>query len=389
MRHTLICTLGTSLFYPNLKNLPTKDTYNTWLDRQPEGDRAVFSLDLVTTLKTAFDQKDWNTLALQLTDLPANTRLCGAEINSITDLLHRGYCTTNARIVLCHSETDEGNAIAEVLRHYYELAGHPVECKQIEGLQDKTPKTFRTKGLRNLVKAMSQVVLDRGAQYCAINATGGYKAQIAIGVLLGQALQMPVYYKHERFSEIIAFPPMPVSLDFNLWLANSGWLMALDQTDKIPAAALDTDWEEALESLIEREQDQGIEYVRLSPTGQIFHTAFKDRYRSELDQLLPPAVLPKQKRSPKITDHSWGNGLKPIQRYLQRITDDCPYVMQCITEYWNPDLSRKDHFRLKGEQIEGIFSNGTWTVKFIVETTSTTPGQRNACIYDLNRRFVE
>lgn len=229
MRHTLICTLGTSLFYPNLHNLPTPDRYNAWLARQPEGDRPALTMPLVQALKAAFDAADWDALALHLTDLPVHTRLCGAEINSISDLLQRGYCTPDARLVLCHSDTDEGGAIATLLRHYYELRGHTVECKRIKGLQDQNPKDFRTIGLRNLVKAMSQAVLSGGAPHCAINATGGYKAQIAIGVLLGQALQIPVYYKHERFSEIIAFPPMPISLDFDLWLANTGWLMALDR----------------------------------------------------------------------------------------------------------------------------------------------------------------
>lgn len=48
-----------------------------------------------------------------------------------------------------------------------------------------------------------------------IDATGGYKAQIAIAVMFGQALGVDVIYKHESFGNIIDFPPMPVSLDFH------------------------------------------------------------------------------------------------------------------------------------------------------------------------------
>jgi hypothetical protein len=44
-------------------------------------------------------------------------------------------------------------------------------------------------------------------------------------------------------------------------------------------------------------------------------------------------------------------------------------------------------FRLRGEDIEGVFSNGSWTVKIIVETSATTTGQREACIADLNHRI--
>ena len=37
-------------------------------------------------------------------------------------------------------------------------------------------------------------------------------------MLIGQALGVPVYYKHELFDEIIAFPPMPVAFDFEAWM---------------------------------------------------------------------------------------------------------------------------------------------------------------------------
>ena len=46
---------------------------------------------------------------------------------------------------------------------------------------------------------------------------------------MGQALDIPVYYKHERFDAIIGFPPMPVALDFSIWQRASGMLMALNK----------------------------------------------------------------------------------------------------------------------------------------------------------------
>ena len=40
--HTLICTIGTSLIYPNLNGLP-KDriAYEDWLKKQPKEDRIM------------------------------------------------------------------------------------------------------------------------------------------------------------------------------------------------------------------------------------------------------------------------------------------------------------------------------------------------------------
>ena len=183
MRSTLICTVGTSLIYPNLKNLPSAANYEAWLSRQPEQDHAHFTPDAIAALKTAFDQQNWSDLAIHLSQLAPTARLCGAEINSITDLLQREYCAPNSRVIFCHSDTPDGNAIATILRHYYSLQGHETKCINIADLQDKAPKRFRTKGLRNLVKAISTKLRAYGAENCALNATGGYKAQIAIAVL--------------------------------------------------------------------------------------------------------------------------------------------------------------------------------------------------------------
>ncbi|MBE3573778.1 MAG: putative CRISPR-associated protein, partial [Moorella humiferrea] len=225
-----------------------------------------------------------------------------------------------------------------------------------------------------------RVILERGASFCAINATGGYKAQIAIAVLLGQALGVPVYYKHERFNEIIAFPPMPVALDFSLWMSKSGLFFLLDR-GTVREDDVAEDWDERLEALVERVEIDGVNYLELNPTGQIFHETFQGRYRSDRDRVLPPPAL--EKRRPHLTDHDWGNSRESILSFLSAVTER-PYVNHCRTHYWNPDLPSPNYFRLKGEEIEGIFSNGTWTVKIIVETTAVTPGQREACVADLN-----
>jgi putative CRISPR-associated protein (TIGR02619 family) len=366
--HTLICTVGTSLL-TNLSRL-SPDTPNS------------------PTLQTALQQQNWIQLATALAQQDPQDRLCGAEINSINDLLSRGYCQRQSRIILCHSDTPQGQQVAQILSHYYKQQDHPTETEAIPGLQDQNPREFRTLGLRNLVKVISKHVQTRSAAYCAINATGGYKAQIALAAIIGQALQIPVYYKHERFSEIIAFPPMPISLDFELWLAHSGWMMALDRDNILPWNSVADHWHPALDTLIERVTIDGTDYIELSPTGQIFHTTFCDRYHTQKDRLLPPPALPNQKQPPRLTNHSWGNARDKILAFMNRILDECPYVIHCRTHYWNPDLSTSSLFRLQGEtDIEAVYSNKTWTVKFILQTTGTAPSQRDACIYDLNRRL--
>lgn len=385
--HTLICTVGTSLFKPNLYGLPTEENYENWLARQPERDRPSFTPAIVKTLRASLADKDWQTLAQSLVQLASSTRLCGAEINSITDLIDRQYCAPNVTLIFCHSQTLEGKQIATILEHYYRRKGHRVELQQIDALQDIDPKQFKTKGLRNLSKTISQFIREWGAPYCAINATGGYKAQIAIAVLMGQALGVPVYYKHEQFSEIIEFPPMPIGLDFGLWLEKSGLLIVLDRPEMVEIQQVEEELDERIETLINRETIDGKTYLELSPTGQIFHETFKGRFTSNRDRIVPPPIPQEQKETPKLTDHGWGNARIPILNYLQHIVDHCSYVRRCRTHYWNPDLSSPSRFRQQGEQIEGILSNGTWTAKFYVDTSAMTEGQLAACIADLNQRI--
>ena len=131
------------------------------------------------------------------------------------------------------------------------------------------------------------------ADFCAINATGGYKAQIAIAVLMGQALGIPVYYKHERFDAIIPFPPMPVSLDFSLWEGASGMFMVLGKANACePYQQFREEWDERFEPLVNRVQIDGEDYLELSTTGQIFHETFRSRFQKIKDTRLPRPATP-------------------------------------------------------------------------------------------------
>jgi putative CRISPR-associated protein (TIGR02619 family) len=398
---TLICTVGTSLLKPNLYGLPESEQYTNWLSRQPQQDQNALSPDLISELKATTQNQDWPQLAKLLTTIAPATRLCGAEINSINDLIERKYCSEKIHLVFCHSATTDGRHIANILQHYYQISRYSVTLKEIEGLQDRDPKEFRTKGLRNLAKQICQTIREFGSDYCAINATGGYKAQISIAVLIGQTLSVPVYYKHEQFSEVIAFPPLPIAFDINLWLEKSGWLATLNRNGDVAVAVSDPeikadlkeDLDERILPLIESEklEENGKPYIllELSPMGQIFYETYVGYFKSDRDQFLPPPLTPQQKKYPTLTEHNWETAKSNIEKYLKSLVDQVPYIRTCRTHYWNRDLSQPTFFRLKADDIEGVLSDGNWTVKFIVETTASTPGQRLACIADLNHHYSE
>jgi putative CRISPR-associated protein (TIGR02619 family) len=368
----LLCTVGTSLF-GNLEALAPKL-------------RAGQLPDVYRPLAEAYAAKQWEMVAAHLAALPPTDHVCGAEINSVASLLDKGYAVGDCGLYFFHSATDDGRSIAALLTAYFRGRGHaPVDAVEVADLQDADAKRFRTHGLRNLARAVCKVIRDHSAAACAINATGGYKAQIAIAVLLGQALGVPVYYKHERFSEIIAFPPLPVALDFEVWMRATDLLFQLEREPR-PADEHADDWDERYESLVERVTIDGRDYLELSPTGQIFQETFRHRFRSNRDQVLPPPVPPGQKKPP-ILKSDEGHLLAhadEIKRFLTRVTQEVPQVALCVTSYFNPDLPRPSGFRVRGEGIEGTYGGGSWCAKFRVETSAKTAGQRDAVVAALN-----
>ena len=372
--HTVICTVGTSLFRPNLAGLRADD---------PEPNRQA--------LARAYAAGDWEAVAAGLGTHGPTDRLCGAEINSLASLVAKGYAAADANLVFCHSDTADGQAIGRILEVYFRRAGHSsVQARTITDLQDRDPRLFRTRGLRNLAREVCKVIRDYGAASCAINATGGYKAQIAIAVLMGQALGVPVYYKHELFDEIIAFPPMPVALDFEAWMRLSGLLLVL-QADLQPADLVEDypDDAETLESLVDRETVDGVDYLELSPTGQIFHETFRERFRTTRDQVLPPPVPTGQKKPPHVEDSGHMHAVRGLKAFLEAVTAGVPQVVRCTTSWSHPDLPRPARFWVGAEGVEGQFSDGKALVKFRVETSATTPGQMAAVAARLNEWLQE
>ena len=356
--------------YPNLFNLIKEN--------QPDSVRAA--------LAQAYSEKNWSEVATQLHKIDPTERLCGAEINSVTDLLAQQVIEIG-NLHLFHSETDDGKAIAKILKAYFTEDRWCVQIHCIEGLRDDAPDLFRTQGLRNLAKLFGEQVREsrQNSIPCAINATGGYKAQIAIAVLMGQALDIPVYYKHERFDVIIPFPPMPVALDFSLWQRASGMFMVLSRTNACEQwKNFSEDWDERFEPLVNRVRIDNEDYLSLSATGQIFHETFRSRFQQLKATNLPRAASKRQKEQPKLGNHAYNQARDSISHYLQEVTDAKPYVRYCHSTYWNPDLSESTRFRLSREEVQGIYSDATWCVKFKVVTTTEDKNQLPVVVADLN-----
>lgn len=346
-------------------------------------------LNKVEELREALVAGNWRSVVKYLLSFDPADQTCGAEINSLYEMKKRGM-VDEANLHLLYSDTGDGRMVAEVLREYYRLQGWKTEIYPVRGLTDEDPRRFRTEGLRNLVRVMGKIIRDYGSSNCLINATGGYKAQIAVGVMLGQALGISVFYKHERFAEIISFPPLPFSLDFDLWQRYNHLFFALHRNDMVPERELleDDEWDEKLESLVEREEIEGENYLALSPAGEIFHQTFCFYRLEKVNDFLPPSLPPELKEGIKISrlpEHNWPDRER-VMRVMEKVHVE-PFVRKCVTDYLNPDLPSQEGFRLERGEVTGIISNGTWTARFKVLTTATGEEEKKAVVEYLNSRW--
>ncbi len=317
MKNTLICTVGTSLFEANLRQLSEKtaNAPENWFD-----------------IRQAYDSCNWKKLAQELLRVDPAKRLCGAEINTIQEIKGKNWLSLE-NIIFLVSDTPNGKNTGEVLQHYFrnrnDLSLRVVEYRIVDQLQDKRPKDFKIYGLRNLVRNIGDYIQRFGGpDYLAIDATGGYKAQIAIVVIVGQALNIPVLYKHERFSEIIDFPPLPITFDHDILARNADLLTDFERGKAVSSTDLGS-IDEKLRVLL-AEITVGDESIyELSPIGQIYLTGF--RLRNPKPIKLVPA---ENRKPPTFREDHYPVGFKEFTEQVWReiswiiTTNSLPYDKQ-------------------------------------------------------------
>lgn len=382
----LICTVGTSL-YGNLIN-----------------ERMEFSLstEMIQQKYQSFGGNEQRDLIRLLQELDGADRRLGAEINSIYFLRNGGYIPERLdRLVLLVSDTPDGQKLGSLLKDYFEAGNNrsgfvsvdQVIIETTTGLKDDDIEEFKGLGLKNLVHHIGYYVRQFGREQVVINATGGYKAQILFAGVVGQALAIPVYYKHERFETIIELPPLPVTWDMGLWLRYADEFYLLEDEKLVPRNQLsDLIKENQLASLFETENIDDQVYVGLSPLGSIYHDSFSLRFQEMKPNLLPPKTdipVSNKKYIPESGKDS--DPVRGVQNLLEQKILTVPYVVEAHTVYHNPDLPERSRFVLKTKdgayEIHLIFSNGKQTMHVHIKTTAKSESQKQAAVVDLSEKF--
>jgi len=312
MRSHLICTVGTSLFQVNLKNL------NETTNNKPANWQEI---------QRAYATNNWNSLAKELLQVDPTSRICGAEINTIHDLMmSRKFPIEHIHFLV--SDTEDGKNTGQVLQKYFTQYNNriikEVDFESVENLQDRDPKAFKIFGLRNLVRAIGNITQRVGMEQVVIDATGGYKAQIAIAVLIGQVLNIPVVYKHERFSEIIEFPPLPVNFDYDLIGTYAGLLHYIDNKNHLlTSEELQIDeHDEKIRVFLEEVFDASTQQTlyALSPLGELFLLGYQLRHPKAPNLR---TAADKEREPPSFRDDHYPKGFK---EFVQKVWEENDWI---------------------------------------------------------------
>jgi len=355
MRNTLICTVGTSL----INNISRGEE----------------------RLKTDLNSDKYRNLVVELLKISNTEFTCGAEINSITSICNSQLLSERLRLILLVSDTPAGQKTGEILKLYYQhkdnlLKFEIVELWVLQGLKDDNVREFKQVGLKNLVKVISDRVRSYGSEFTAINATGGYKAQISFAGMIGQALEIPVYYLFEKFSEVIELPPQPVALDLGLWLDNYLTFEQLETEQILEKSQVTSNISQTFfNTLIDEEIIDNVPYISLSAMGVLFHERCRLQFPKQQTTIL--SAIPQDDTSPqKKSIHLRDDHGKDILLDFSKKLCNSPFVKHIINSLpFNP--KRKEP--ILNSQPNGI-------VDFVL--TWTDPGY-GVCIQTTGRNLIE
>lgn len=370
MRNRLISTVGTSLF-SNIRG-EYRDTNGILQNTHQE-------------LQQLLRDQNWGQLAQVLSRIPSSARICGAEINSIYEVVKRQKLNLE-HIHFFVSDTEEGRRTGEVLETYIIECGleglRTTTTHIIEELQDQNPSRFKVYGLRNLVRELGKLVNQYSADTLIIDATGGYKAQIAIAVVFGQALSIPVLYRHERFSEIIDFPPMPITFDYDLLGKNAALLAAFERGDVLTRAEIDT-LDEKVRVLLEEIEVDGENVFALGAVGQIFLTGFRLRFPAsrKLDRIPDEARKP-----PSFRDDHYPKGFR---EFVNKVWEEFRWIKTAHTIPYDKQRAIKGiGFYVREDKLIGTYQDGSnFGARFEILTNATDKDQLTWAADQLNQHY--
>jgi len=305
MRRNIISTVGISLL-TNVKH------------EQEKGNLVIGQL---------VSERRWTQLGEYLAKGNPADRILGAELNSLAQFARIKHVRPKS-IWFMMSDTHDARSIEEIFRGYFTASSwlgvklSDIHFVYVEDLQDKDPGRFRSRGLRNLVREMARIINEQGPSSVAIDATGGYKAQVALAVALGQAMSIPVYYKHEQFAYIIELPPMPITFDYDVFGRNAWLLQRLENNATLTSSEIEP-LEDRVKVLLQDVKIDGERLWEISPIGLIYLAGYRQ-------MVYPTISLPvaQNRKLPTRPNHHLPNG---YFAFIQKVWTENQWISRCVS----------------------------------------------------------
>ncbi|MCP9440645.1 MAG: putative CRISPR-associated protein [Nitrospira sp.] len=338
---------------------------------------------------TTYDDQHRKRLVAAIGRLSETDRRLGAELTSIRSLMNQGVIAPGDRLIFLVSDTPEGRFVGTVLAEVTGLWGFSTESRVIKKLQGDDPKAF-VQGLRNLVKEIADVYRKRRpSDALAINATGGYKAQISFAGLIGQVFGVPVYYQFESFPTAIELPALPVDFAFDQWLAYRHVLDVLDEGEAGELLRADDPRLKTLPDCLKVLVDISQGLATLSALGTLYHEGFRDRFRAQSQALLPKASgIVSADKKVSYEDKNEGRH-RGLAEWLERIRA-VPYVTRIQTFYYNPSLpgcSTVEPDPANTDRVIAVYATHDATTKAYVFLSENDARKAQAAAADLAERI--
>ncbi len=187
----------------------------------------------------------------------------------------------DSNLVFLASETFSCIFAAQVISTLcQEFFGVEPEIKIIEGIQVLNPVLFRETGVRNYLKCLAEYGSMLTPDEIIINITGGFKAILPVATMIGNVLGHRVVYVFERSDELITIPPLPVSVDVELW---GRYAHVLKEMDEKPGDCGEPNFfNEEDKNYFSPFFERFEKGFRLSYLGELFYNKYKSKHRELL-----------------------------------------------------------------------------------------------------------
>ena len=173
----------------------------------------------------------------------------GSEIISVENLREKNIFSGRHLFMITH-DTVNGRLAGEVLEEFFLSKGivRRVTRKAVEKMNKRKPEEFRTKGLKNLVEEVGDIVEQVGNKYnIAVCTVGGYTAEIFMVSLMAQILGIKSYFMFREFEDVTEIPPLPIKIDYNYYLENKEFFNCISNNEKVEKERVEKYLNEKLE----------------------------------------------------------------------------------------------------------------------------------------------